>query len=219
MPFALCFIVPNLLRFAPWVWDNIKILIYWYIVSAPLVCLVLASMWRGGRVMRAASLGLFLLLTAAGALEVWRVISGASSYRGFGTAEIEFAQMIRESTPPGSTVLHAPVHNNPVFLSGRRSLLGAPGHVWSHGIGSDQRQSDIKQMYGGSVGAHRLIEQYGIEYAVIGPAEEEEMKINSSAFPANFDLIGEVGQYRLYAYRGERSKRPLPDTNELICPD
>ncbi|HEX3085883.1 MAG TPA: hypothetical protein VHP99_15220, partial [Pyrinomonadaceae bacterium] len=42
LPFTLCFIVPNLIKFAPWIWDNIKILFYWWIASAPLVALLLA---------------------------------------------------------------------------------------------------------------------------------------------------------------------------------
>jgi hypothetical protein len=41
-PFLLCFIVPNVYRLSPWVWDNIKILFYWWLASAPLVALLLA---------------------------------------------------------------------------------------------------------------------------------------------------------------------------------
>ena len=45
-PFLLCFIGPNLLRLMPWIWDNIKALIYWYIASVPLVAILLARIWR-----------------------------------------------------------------------------------------------------------------------------------------------------------------------------
>src|SRR5438445_5282340 len=47
LPFTLCFIVPNMLKFAPWIWDNIKILFYWWIASAPIVALLLARLWEG----------------------------------------------------------------------------------------------------------------------------------------------------------------------------
>src|SRR5581483_11929220 len=47
LPFTLCFIVPNLIKFAPWIWDNIKILFYWWIASAPIVALFLARRWNG----------------------------------------------------------------------------------------------------------------------------------------------------------------------------
>ncbi|HVS21508.1 MAG TPA: hypothetical protein VHD88_06645, partial [Pyrinomonadaceae bacterium] len=42
LPFTLCFIVPNVMKLAPWIWDNVKVLFYWWIASAPIVALVLA---------------------------------------------------------------------------------------------------------------------------------------------------------------------------------
>ncbi|HKQ53157.1 MAG TPA: hypothetical protein VJT74_12360, partial [Pyrinomonadaceae bacterium] len=40
LPFTLCFIVPNLIKLAPWVWDNIKVIYYWFLASVPLVALL-----------------------------------------------------------------------------------------------------------------------------------------------------------------------------------
>ena len=37
LPFTLCFVVPNLIKLAPWVWDNIKVIYYWFLASVPLV--------------------------------------------------------------------------------------------------------------------------------------------------------------------------------------
>ena len=35
LPFLILFLLPNLVLFAPWNWDNIKILIYWFSVRHP----------------------------------------------------------------------------------------------------------------------------------------------------------------------------------------
>ena len=48
LPFTLCFIVPNFVKMAPWIWDNIKVLFYWWLASAPLVALLLVKLWRQG---------------------------------------------------------------------------------------------------------------------------------------------------------------------------
>ena len=48
LPFTLCFIIPNVLKMAPWIWDNIKVLYYWWLASAPLVALLLARLWDQG---------------------------------------------------------------------------------------------------------------------------------------------------------------------------
>src|SRR5215207_32973 len=77
LPFALCFVVPNVYRLSPWVWDNIKVLLYWWVASAPLVALVLARLWRrGGAWRRALVVALVVAQTAAGGLDVWRAAVG-----------------------------------------------------------------------------------------------------------------------------------------------
>ena len=37
--FLAWFIVPNVMKLAPWVWDNIKVLFYWFVGFTPLVAL------------------------------------------------------------------------------------------------------------------------------------------------------------------------------------
>src|SRR5438876_10552349 len=140
LPFLVCLIVPNLVRLAPWPWDNIKILIYWYVASLPLVALVLAFLSRKNRVWRIAACVFFLVLVLAGALDIWRAIGGTTSYREFDRDQIELAGEIRQKTPARALVLHAPTFNSPVFLTGRRSLLGYPGWAWSRGLDYTDRE-------------------------------------------------------------------------------
>jgi uncharacterized membrane protein len=99
-------------------------------------------------------------------------------------------------------ILHAPTYNDPVYLTGRRTFLGYPGHVWSHGIDYTAREADLKSIYAGSPEALSLIAKDGIEYIVVGPLERAEMKqrgvaLNESFF-ARFRKVGEAGEYRLY---------------------
>src|SRR5205085_12242019 len=75
LPFTLCFIVPNLIKLAPWVWDNIKILFYWWIASAPIVALLLARLWEGNILHRTAAGALLVVLTLAGGLDVFALLT------------------------------------------------------------------------------------------------------------------------------------------------
>ena len=69
LPFALCFVVPNVYRLSPWVWDNIKVLFYWWVASAPLIALLLARLWsRRGRGLRAAVVALIARADRGGRL-------------------------------------------------------------------------------------------------------------------------------------------------------
>jgi hypothetical protein len=202
LPFVLCFVVPNVYRLSPWVWDNIKVLLYWWVASAPLVALVLVRLWRRGGAWRAAALALLLMQTAAGGLDVWRAASGAVERRSFDPAGVAFAEIVKQETDPRSLILHAPTYNDPVYLTGRRTYLGYPGHVWSHGIDYTAREAELKRIYSGSPEASSLIQSAGIEYVVVGPLEREELRkhglnVNESFF-AKYRKVGEAGGYRLY---------------------
>jgi hypothetical protein len=197
LPFTLCFIIPNLVRLAPWIWDNVKVLFYWYLLSAPLIALLLAHLWRYKGVGRASAVVLFISLTLAGALDVWGVVSRTAEFREFDRDGIMFAEMMKARTAPRSVILQAPIHNHPVFLTGRRALMGYPGHIWTHGLDFVERERETRQIYAGTPGADNLLARYGIEYVVVGPLERLLMPVNDSFF-AKFTKVGEVDEYRLY---------------------
>ena len=75
LPFTLCFIIPNLIKLAPWVWDNIKVIFYWYVASVPLVALLVSVSGAGRFWVRSVAGRSGRRLTLAGALDVWRVSS------------------------------------------------------------------------------------------------------------------------------------------------
>jgi hypothetical protein len=196
-PFSLCFIVPNVLKMAPWIWDNIKVLFYWWVASAPLVAILLSRLWRKGPALKFLALVLFACITLAGALDVAAIVLRSNQYQVFDSNGIGFAELVKQKTEPRALIIHAPVHNHPVFLTGRRSLMGYPGHIWTHGLDYTQRESEIRRIYAGGSDAPLLLQKYGVQYAVVGPHERDLMNVNERFF-SRFQLIGEVGGYRLY---------------------
>ena len=197
LPFTLCFLIPNVLKMAPWIWDNIKVLYYWWLASAPLVALLLAKLWRQGPIRQTVAVILFVVVTLAGALDVASITLRSSKYDVFDAAGMKFAELIKEKTPPRALMIHAPVHNTPVFLTGRRSLMGYPGHIWTHGLQYLQREGEIKRIYLGTPEAEQLLKNYDVDYAVVGPLEKLVVPVNESFF-SRFEKVGEVGEYRLY---------------------
>lgn len=200
LPFTLCFIVPNLIKMAPWIWDNIKVLYYWWLASAPIVALLLARLWRQGPIRRTTAVLLFVCVTLAGVLDVLGIAFRETKYQVFDAAGLQFAELVKQQTPPRATIIHAPVHNTPVFLTGRRSLMGYPGHIWTHGLEFVQRESEIKRIYLGSPDAGQLLRNYNVEYAVVGP-HEEVVTPHNERFLTYFEKVGEVGGYSLYKIR------------------
>src|SRR6185437_1783985 len=162
-----------------------------------LVALVLAKLWREGPLLRTAAIVLFVCVTLAGALDVVSITLRSAKYDIFDASGIAFSELIKQKTAPRALIIHAPVHNTPVFLTGRRSLMGYPGHIWTHGLEYLQRESEIKRIYLGTPDAEQLIRNYGIEYLVVGPQERIVTQVNDR-FVSRFQKVGEVGEYTLY---------------------
>ena len=85
------------------------------------------------------------MLTLAGGLDVFALVTRQGEYQEFDRDGVAFAEIVKQQTPPRATILHAPIHNTPIFLTGRRSVMGYPGHIWTHGIDSGPRETEIKQ--------------------------------------------------------------------------
>ncbi|MHB8958632.1 MAG: hypothetical protein ACYDAN_03285 [Candidatus Limnocylindrales bacterium] len=202
LPSLAWFLIPNAVKLAPWIWDNIKVLFYWWVISAPLVAAALAALWRGrwaGSIPmgRLAAGGALVVLLLAGSLDVGRVVSGQTSYGQFDADAVAFADRVREDVPANAVVLAAPTWNAPVFLSGRATLLGYPGWIWAHGIAYADREQDIKAIYAGDPNALSLIRSRGIAYVEVTPLERGALSVNDSFF-SSFPLVAGVGGYRLY---------------------
>jgi hypothetical protein len=197
LPFTILFVICNAAKISPWVWDNIKVLFYWYVASVPLVALLLARAWRKGAASKLTTGVLIVVLTLAGAIDVWRVVSEASEQREFDRDGVAFAELVKRETAPRSLILHAPTYNHPVYLSGRQSLMGYGGHLWSQGIDDAERASEVSRIYAGAFDAEQLLAKYGVEYVVVSPLERTGLRVNEEFF-TRFKKVGETGAYQLY---------------------
>jgi hypothetical protein len=202
IPFAFLFVLTNVVKLAPWEWDNIKVLIYWFIGSLPFVTYVIVLVWRQQTFGKIAVAAMIFALTASGGLDVWRTVSRQHFYRVFDPDAIRIAERLRLSTPPDSLFLNAPTYNSAVVLSGRLSLMRYPGHLGSHGIDYGEREKDVKEMYRGGKTATELFAKYGIDYVLVSPEERNTLTPAESYF-SRYPVVAEFGQYKVYDVRNK----------------
>jgi hypothetical protein len=195
VPFVVWFVAPNVFRLAPWLWDNIKVLTYWWLGSVPIVALVLARLWNGRPAARVGSVLLALALMGAGALDILRASVG-TAYQEFDRDGVAFAQLIREKTAPDAVILTTPTYNTPVFLTGRRVFMGYAGFLWANGLPYLEREQDLRAIYAGEAGAEDLLAHSGISYILVGPQERGDVAPNEQ-FLGQFPVAIELGEYRL----------------------
>ena len=197
IPFIVIFLIANLIQFTPWDWDNVKILIYFYIGSIPFVAYGLARLWKSTYKIIPILLGLTLVFSGITSV----VSTTMHSYSENNKEEINLAETIKKITGPDDVFLTAPIHNHLVFLTGRTALHGYAGHLWSWGIDGSKRMEDIRKMYEGYKGyqgTKKLLDKYGVNYVVIGPPEKREMKPNLEFYKNNFPILVKSENYYVF---------------------
>ncbi|MEZ5307853.1 MAG: hypothetical protein R2684_11980 [Pyrinomonadaceae bacterium] len=196
-PFVFLFVVSNLAKFAPWEWDNIKILIYAFVGMSPFAAYAIVRVWRMGVIFKVAASGGLLILLASGALDVWRTASQQMKYGVFEKDAVALAEAIRDRTDEHSIILNAPTYNTAAVLTGRISAMRYVGHLSSHGIDYRGREEDLRRIYSGEATADLLIKKYGIDYILVTPRETLELDVNQDFFN-RYELFAESGAYRVY---------------------
>ena len=197
VPFAFLFVICNVFKFAPWEWDNIKLLIYWFVGSLPLMTYFLVWLWDKKPLQRIAAVACFVVLILAGALDVYRTASGQINTRVIDADGVKIGNAMKSVTDPHSIILNNPTYNSPVVLSGRISLMRYPGHLSSHGIDYGERERDVKTIYTGGGVADILLRKYNVGYVLIGPEERSTLKAND-AFFSQYPIAAQAAQYKLY---------------------
>jgi hypothetical protein len=200
LPFAFLFLVSNTMKLAPWEWDNIKVLIYWFVGSLPFAAFVLAWLWERKAALKIVAAVCFIFLTLSGALDIWRTVSGQINYQIFSKDAVKIAEIIKLKTAPNALFLNAPTYNSAVVLSGRRSLMRYSGHLSSYGIDYQPRESEVKRIYEGTALADKFLQKNNIEYVIISPEETANLEIREEFF-YKFPIIAEVGAYKVFKVR------------------
>jgi hypothetical protein len=124
--FLLCCVV----RFAPWEWDNTKLMIWCYLA-------VLPALWREviaqfAIVPRAL---LCVLLFFSGFVSLLGGLDATHTGYPIATrSELDAVASALRSVPAGVRFIGHPTYNHPLLLLGRPMALGYTGHVWSHGL-------------------------------------------------------------------------------------
>lgn len=202
LPFLAIFIVANVIVFQPLEYDNSKLFNYWYIFSAPLAASVIAvTLQKLSYIYKIIGVLLFTAIILSGLLDVSRL----NNYQKnrillLDNEDINFADFVSKNTNPHAVFATGSQHNHPIpVLSGRKILVGYTGWLWTYGINYGKREQDLRKIYLGDHNTKTLLENYNVDYLVVGPGERSQfIPINDQFFEENFSLIYSSMKYKLY---------------------
>jgi hypothetical protein len=195
------FVITNVVVFQPWDWDSHKLLVYWFFATCVLVAALLVWAWRRhGALTRTLIAAAVLTMVLSGVLEDMNQLLGRDWYPLFTREEIMLAARVREETPPDAVFATGAQNNHPVpVLAGRKVLMGYPGWLFAEGLPWQERQADLRAIYSLGADAEELLEEYSVDYVVIGPNERESMAANAEAFRSRYRSVIVTESYEVFA--------------------
>jgi len=120
--------------FAPWEWDNTKLMMWSWLVMAPYIWTKIILPLNAP-----ARLAICLALFFSGAVSL---VGGLDASHGYGIAKRSEMDAWRNAVagiPNEARFASVPDYNHPLILLGRKVACGYEGHLWSHGLNYKQK--------------------------------------------------------------------------------
>ena len=179
--FLLCCFV----KFAPWEWDNTKIMVWSYLAVLPFLWTHLIARWPvWARV--AACFALFFsgFVSTLGGLD--------ATHRGHEIAireELDLVAAAVRGIPVAERFVGAPTYNHPLLLCGRKMALGYTGHVRSHGLAWEEPAAKVDALMRGAGNWRELAGQLGVRYLFWGRCEQEAYQNSTEPWRESAALV------------------------------
>ena len=130
IPAVLIFLFAFCVKTAPWGWDNIKLIIWAYLIMLPFLWSELISRWPSP-VRAATCVALFIsgFISLAGGL-----LTEPGGYAFADRAEYDAVGEAVKKLPAQARFAAFPTYNHPLLLQGRKLVMGYAGHLWTQGF-------------------------------------------------------------------------------------
>ena len=188
--FLLCCFV----KFAPWEWDNTKLMLWSYLAVLPFLWSEMIGHWPW--MLRAPACVLLFfsgLVSLIGGLD--------SSHTGFEIAhrsQLDGVAGAVRGIPIGERFVGWPTYNHPLLLLGRKMALGYTGHAWSHGLDWIPTDKKVGKILRGEPEWRELCADIGVRYLIWGTDEIENIADSTQPWRESARLIAHGDWGELY---------------------
>ncbi|PWU14808.1 MAG: hypothetical protein C5B49_12640 [Bdellovibrio sp.] len=191
---VVSFVFFSHMMLAPWSWDQIKIILWLYLILTALVASLLAEVARSWW---------FALLMVSfympGLMQFWGGHPAFLSNQVIWSSEdAQAARQLVSDIPPMEGILIAPVHNHPLFAAGQPVVAGYMGHLWSHGIDvGGLEDAEKAKILGKKIDDPRW-QKMKVKYLLWGPEERKWLNLQEPPAEAQWIKLKSIDAQSLY---------------------
>ena len=207
------FLFTFLVKTAPWGWDNLKIMVWSYFIVLPYLWRNLIIQWE--RPIRwAVCFGLF----ASGFISLFGGLAAGKG--GFGFAqrgEVDAVDAAVRKMPIEARFASWPTYNHPLLLSGRKVVMGYPGHLWTQGFDDYGKTNDLlARLMQGASDWRDLARTLHVRYVFWGREEKANYQSSTKPWEKTAALVasGTWGAVYDLEQPAAPNQTPPPITNE-----
>jgi hypothetical protein len=177
LPAIAIFIFACLFKTAVWDWDNIKLIIWAYLILLPFLWRELIALWPAP-----IRVGVCFALFGSGFVSLFGGLAAGQEGHGFANrAEVDAIGVDLRKFPMEMRFAAYPTYNHPLLLNGRKIVLGYDGHLFSQGFDYKKPLSQLKSLMLGEPNWQDAARQLNVRYLFWG--SEEKMNYGTSTRP------------------------------------
>lgn len=193
---VLLFLFACLVKAAPWEWDNIKLIIWAYLLILPFLWTELIAKWS-----MPVRVGICIALFGSGFVSLFGgLVAGENGHGLIERAELDAVGQAVRKLPVEERFVTHPTYNHPVLLHGRNVVFGYPGHLWTQGFDYDADYKKLTALLQGAPNWREHARHFRARYLFWGreekahyasstrPWEREAQLIASGTWGAIYDL-------------------------------
>ena len=168
LPAVAMFVSGLLFKFAPWEWDNLKLMIWAYFLMLPFLWSDLIARWS-----MPIRVGVCIALFGSGFVSLFGgLAAGRPGFELADRAELDSVAAVVRTLPPEARFAAYPTYNDPLLLQGRKVVLGYPGHLWTQGFKNyESVEQKLRELMEGAQNWREIARALRVRYIFWGREE------------------------------------------------
>ncbi len=193
LPATAIFLACCFISFAPWPWDNMKLMLWSWVAIAPVLwSRVLAPLPRP------ATAALCFVLFFTGAVSLVGGLDGRHGYKLIRRDQLDRTASALRGLEPQARFAAAPDFAHPLLLLGRKAAAGYDGHLWSHGLDYKPRLADLETLLVGDPGWEASARRLDVRYLYWGRPERQKYPESERTWARSLPVAAKGEGFTIY---------------------